>query len=132
MEEDRIVVELFLEKPNFNEVTRAAKALEGKGIKPIVMPPEDRGINTHLIIEAKDAPAAREALNGIGMVFMEKEVIIIKLENKPGTMAEAAKKISDKGINLLYAFSVTMNPHLSYVLLGSSDNVAALEAIKSS
>jgi len=131
MEEDRIVVELFLEKPSFSEVMRASKMLESSGVKAIVMPPEDRSINTHLILETKDMPKARAELKKHGFTFMEKEVIIIKLENKPGTMADAAKKMSDKGINLTYAFSVTMTPTLSYVLIGASDNHAALQALKS-
>ncbi|MFH0736974.1 MAG: hypothetical protein V1827_00260 [Candidatus Micrarchaeota archaeon] len=131
MEQDRIVTELFLEKPNFKEVTRAAKALEQIGVKSIIMPPEDRGINTHLIIESADLPKARKKLKDLGIEAQDKEVVIIKLDNRPGTMAEATKRISDKGVNLLYAFSVTMTPTMSYVLLGATDNQAALKALKS-
>jgi hypothetical protein len=131
MEEDRIVTELFFEKSSFKEVSRYAKDIEKQGVKPLVMPPEDRGISAHLIIEGPDMPKVRKFLAQKGLSVIEKEVIIIKLENRPGTMAEAAKKISDKGINLLYAFSVTMSPSLSYVLLGTSDNQDALKALKS-
>jgi hypothetical protein len=130
MEEDRIVAELFLEKPNFKEVSRVAKALDGIGVKSIVMPPEDRSINTHLVVEVADLPKVKPVLKKLGVSAMEKEVIIIRLENRPGTMAEAAKKISDRGVNLVYAFSVTMTPTLSYVLLGTADNKAALKALK--
>ncbi len=130
MEADRIVTELFFEKPTFKEVSRFAKELEKDGIKPLLMPPEDRGISTHLIVENSDLQKVRQKIKKSGIVAVEKEVIIIKLENRPGTMAEAAKKISDKGINLLYAFSVTMSPTLSYVLLGASDNKAALKALQ--
>ncbi len=130
MDEDRIVTELFLEKPNFKEVSKVAKALEGIGVKSIIMPPEDRSINTHLIVENLDLPKVRPVLKKLGVSAMEKEVIIIRLENRPGTMADAAKKISDKGVNLVYAFSVTMTPTLSYVLLGASDNKQALKALR--
>ncbi len=130
MGEDRLVTELFLEKPNFKEVSRVAKALEQAGIKPIVMPPDDREINTHLIIENSDVEKARKKLREMNLKAMEKEVIIIRLENRPGTMAAAAKKISDRGINLLYAFSVTMSPTMSYVLLGTADNKGALKALE--
>ncbi len=129
MEEDRIVTELFLENSTFKEVSKFAKEVEKQGVKPLLMPPEDRGISTHLIIEAPDLPKVRKLLKEKSINAIEKEVIIIKLENRPGTMAEAAKKISDRGINLLYAFSVTMSPTLSYVLLSSSDNRAALKAL---
>jgi len=130
MDEDRLVIELFFEKPSFVEVSKVAKAFEEAGIKNILMPPEDRGINTHLIIESADLPKAKEKLSGMGVVAQAKEVIIIKLENRPGTMADAAKKISENGINLTYAFSVAMTPTLSYVLLGADDNKAALAALK--
>lgn len=130
MGEDRLVTELFLEKPSFNEVAKVAKALAQDGIKTIIMPPEDREINTHLVVENADLQKARKMLKGMGMKVMEKEVILIRLDNRPGTMAEAAKKISDRGINLLYAFSVTMTPTMSYVLLGTADNKAALKALE--
>jgi hypothetical protein len=129
MSENRIVTELFLEKPSFNEVSKVAKMLEGVGVKSIMMPPDDREINTHLIVENADLPKVRDALKRNGISAIEKEVIIIKLENRPGTMAEAAKRISDRGINLVYAFSVTMTPTMSYVLLGTADNRAALNAL---
>ncbi len=131
MDEDRIVTELFLEKPNFKEVSRVAKELEKAGVKVLIMPPEDRGINAHLIIENSDLQKARTKLKALGVEAQDKEVIIIRLENKPGTMADAAKKIADKGVNLIYAFSVAMTPTMSYVLLGASDNRAALKALKS-
>ena len=130
MDEDRLVVELFFEKPNFAEVSKVSKAFKEAGIKSILMPPEDRGINTHLIVEREDLPKAKEKLVAMGIHAHEKEVIIIKLDNKPGTMADAAKKISENGINLTYAFSVSMTPTLSYVLLGSDNNEAALAALK--
>lgn len=131
MDEDRIVTELFFEKPSFQEVSRVATALKGAGVNAIVMPPEDRGINTHLIVENADMEKTREKLKELGVKTEEKQVIIIKLDNRPGTMADAAKKISDRGINLVYAFSVAMTPTLSYVLLGAADNEAALKALKS-
>ncbi|HSB47501.1 MAG TPA: hypothetical protein VLD37_05790 [Candidatus Bilamarchaeum sp.] len=131
MGENRIVTELFLEKPNFKEVSKVAKTLEGQGVKCIVMPPDDREINTHLVVENKDIPKVRQALKKLGTEAVEKEVILIRLENRPGTMAEAAKRISDKGINLIYAFSVAMTPTMSYVLLGTADNGAALKALES-
>ncbi|MEW6748479.1 MAG: ACT domain-containing protein [Candidatus Micrarchaeota archaeon] len=130
MDEDRLVVEFFFEKPSFAEVSKVAKAFSEAGIKSILMPPENRGINTHLIVEKADLQKAKAKLKAMGIEVQEKEVIIIKLENRPGTMADAAKKISENGINLTYAFSVSMTPTLSYVLLGSDDNKAALAALK--
>lgn len=125
---NRIVSEIFLEKPNFREVSKVSQMLNQEGINTILLPPEDRNINTHLVVELNDLPKVREIIHGLGIDFMEKEVILIRLENRPGTMAEAATKIASRGVNLNYAFSVTMNDLYSLVLIGSDDN---LEAVKS-
>lgn len=126
---DRLVTEIFLEKPNFEEVSKIARTLEESGIKTILLPPEDRKINTHLVVENDDLTKVKKILDQAGVVYTEKEVMLIRMVNRPGTMAEAARKISDKGINLTYAFSVTMNDVYSLILLGSEDNKAALIAL---
>lgn len=129
MEKNRLVMELFFERPTFKEVSKIAKSMADAGVRTILMPPEDRGINTHLVVEAADLPKAKEILKKLGTPAMEKEVLLITLENVPGTMAAATRKISENGINLTYAFSVAMTPELSYVLFGCEDNKAALKAI---
>ncbi|MDD5171791.1 MAG: hypothetical protein PHF60_02030 [Candidatus ainarchaeum sp.] len=127
---NRIVTELFLERPSFKEVSKVAQSLASGGVKSIVMPPEDRGINTHLIVESSDLPKARKKFKELGMTAVEKEVVLIELENRPGTMAEVTNRISSKGVNLTYAFSVAMNPKLSYVLFGGPDNPSILKALQ--
>jgi len=129
MEKNRLVTELFFERPTFKEVSKIAAALETAGLKVILMPPEDRGINAHLVVENADLPTAREIIKKMGLPVIEKEVLLITLENVPGTLATATRRISETGINLIYAFSVTMTPSLSYVLFGSEDNKAALKAL---
>jgi len=129
MDKNRLVTELFFERPTFTEVSKIAKALEKGGVKVILMPPEDRGINAHLVVENEGLPKARDIIKKMGLPLMEKEVVLITLENVPGTMAAATRKISENGVNLTYAFSVAMTPVLSYVLFGAEDNKAALKAL---
>ena len=129
MEKCRIAVELFLSKLNFSEVSALGKQLEKEGIKAILMPPEDRGMNVHLVIEKSDLQKVKIKLTKEKISFMEKEVIIVGLDNKPGELSDITAKISSKGINLLYAFAVSMSPDFSYVLLGTSDNPAALKVL---
>ncbi len=129
MAENRLVTELFFERPSFEEVSKVAHSLEEAGLKVMLLPPEDRGINTHLVVENADLGKVHEVLERMGINTKEKEVVLIELKNSPGTLAETTKRISDKGINLIYAFSVTMSPEKSYVLFGSEDNKAALKAL---
>ena len=129
MDESRIVTVLFLEKPNFEEMTKAARSLEAAGIKPMLLPPEKRGLPTHLVVEKEDATKAVDVLSRLGMPLKPKELILIPLQNAPGTMAEATKKISDTGINLTYAFCVAVSDKRSYMLLDTADNRNAVELL---
>jgi hypothetical protein len=53
----------------------------------------------HILVE--DADATREALEGAGMeVSGEREVLVLELEDRPGTMADVARKLGDAGINV--------------------------------
>jgi aspartokinase len=131
MDEDRLIIEFFFEKPSFEEVSKIATALEEAGIKSILLPPEERDINTHLVVETSDLDKTKVRLVEMGIPFKEKERVLIKMMNKPGAMAETVQKISSTGINLIYAFSVAMGPEMSYLILGAADNEAVLKIIKS-
>ena len=69
------------------------------------MPCEGRGV-IHVIVE--DAAEARRVLEGGGFqVTDEREVLILEVENRPGSLGEIARKIANAGVNidLLYIAS---------------------------
>jgi hypothetical protein len=58
----------------------------------------------HLLVE--DVAGARAALEGAGMeVNGERDVLVVEIEDRPGTMAEVAKKIADAGANVNLAYT---------------------------
>jgi hypothetical protein len=57
----------------------------------------------HILVE--DPTATREALHGAGLeVSEDREVLVIEVENRPGTMAEVARKLGDGGVNIEFAY----------------------------
>ena len=61
-------------------------------------PCEGRGV-AHILVE--DAEGARRALEAIGMeVSAERDVMIIEVDNRSGSLGEIAQKIADSGANL--------------------------------
>jgi hypothetical protein len=57
----------------------------------------------HILVE--DPTATREALQGAGLeVSEDREVLVIEVENRPGTMAEVARKLGDGGVNIEFAY----------------------------
>jgi hypothetical protein len=57
----------------------------------------DRG---GLAFYAKDESGLRSALNDAGIGFREVAAVTAKLEDKPGTVAEAARRLGDAGVNI--------------------------------
>lgn len=57
----------------------------------------DRG---GLAFYAKDESGLRSALNDAGIGFREVSAVTAKLEDKPGTVAEAARRLGDAGVNI--------------------------------
>jgi hypothetical protein len=59
---------------------------------------EGKGV-IHILVE--DGPAAREALEGAGMgVADEREVLVVDVENRPGTLGEVAQRLAEASVNI--------------------------------
>jgi hypothetical protein len=64
---------------------------------------EGRG-EIHILVE--DAQAAREALSGAGIeVRDERDALVVEVEDRPGTMAEVARKLAGAGVNVEFAYA---------------------------
>jgi hypothetical protein len=58
----------------------------------------------HVLVD--DEAAAREALGSAGIeVEAERDVLVIDIEDRPGTMGEVARKVADAGVNIGLAYS---------------------------
>ncbi|MEJ2550782.1 MAG: ACT domain-containing protein [Anaerolineales bacterium] len=104
------------------ELAKAGKALGDagvniEGLSGVTVAGEGE---VHVLVE--DAAAARKALGGAGIrVKAENDVLILDVEDKPGTLGEVAGKLGDAGVNLNLAYLAT-NTRL---VLGADDLAAA-------
>jgi hypothetical protein len=58
----------------------------------------------HVLVD--DAAAARNALTSAGIdVAAESDVLVVDVEDRPGTMGEVARKIAEAGVNVGLAYS---------------------------
>ena len=58
----------------------------------------------HLLVE--DAGATRGALEGAGLdVSGERDVLVVEVEDRPGTMGEVARKLAGAGVNVELAYT---------------------------
>lgn len=78
-----------------------------------------------------DTVAARKALEGAGItVAGEREMTFVDLEDKPGSLAAAAKKLADQGINVDAIYVVGASGGKKQLAVGSSDATKARAAVR--
>ena len=86
------------------------------------LPCEGKGV-IHIIVE--DAAGARQALESGGIeVTDEREVLLLEVENRPGSLGETARKIADAGVNIEFVYVASNNR-----LVISADNLEAARAV---
>ena len=77
-----------------------------------------------------DTGAARRALEGAGcMVTGEREMAFVDLDDKPGSLATAARKLADKGVNIDAVYVVGQAGGKKQLAIGSSDATKARSAL---
>lgn len=78
----------------------------------------------HVLVE--DAGAARRALQQAGLqVTGEQDVLVTTLEDKPGAMGAALRKIANAGVNVTLVYLATR----TRVVIGASDLAKARTAV---
>ena len=57
----------------------------------------------HILVE--DSDAAKKALEAKGIkVSSDREVLVLDIEDRPGTFGEMARKFADNGVNIEFAY----------------------------
>lgn len=87
------------------ELARVATALSRKGVNLKSLAGLTLGNQVLLRIIADDVEAARAALKENNIRFDEGEVTQVLLENKAGSLATAADKLSATGVNVLAVYA---------------------------
>jgi hypothetical protein len=60
----------------------------------------------HLLVEDADAGKARDALEAAGMgVADEREMLVIDIEDRPGTLGELARTLGEANVNIELAYT---------------------------
>jgi hypothetical protein len=66
---------------------------------------EGRGI-IHILVDDAKAGAARQALEEAGMgVADEREVLVVDIEDRPGTLGELARSLAEASVNIELAYT---------------------------
>jgi hypothetical protein len=80
-----------------------------------------------VVLQTNDDEATRSALEGTGFQFREVQTASAWLEDRPGTFADAARRLANAGVNIEAAIPIGMKDGKVGVLFGV-DNVEAAKA----
>lgn len=90
------------------ELARLGEATGSAGVNiegMCAMTGEGRGM-IHLLVDDDKASAARQAIEGVGMgIADEREVLVVDIEDRPGTMGELARQLSEASVNIELVYS---------------------------
>lgn len=86
-------------------------------------PCEGEGV-LHILVE--DAPAARRALEEVGIeVRDERQILALEIEDRPGALGEVSRRIANAGVNIDLVYLATNNR----LVIGADDLDKARAAV---
>jgi len=108
---------------------QAAEAIAQKGINITGFAGLAVGGSGGVVLITNDEAATRSALSSVGAKSREVELVTVGLENRPGTIAEIARKLADAGINLEAGLAIGMEGDKVQVALATSDAAKARQVL---
>lgn len=109
-----------------------ASALEGiaqRGVNVISGGGATWGDTGTIAIQTNDDEGTRAALQAGGVPFREVEAVAAWLEDRPGTFADAARRLSNAGVNIEATFPIGMEGGKVGILFGVDSADAAKAAL---
>jgi len=82
------------------QLARIAQAIADRGINISSVSLGTCGDRGTVAIISNDEAGTRSALSGAGLTFHETEVVPAALTDKPGSLATAAQRLADAGVNI--------------------------------
>jgi len=117
LKELRVTME---DKPG--SLAKLAEALGNDGVNIDAISAQTSGGSGDIRILVADTQAARKALDAAGIrVEGEREMVFVDLDDKPGSLAATARKLSDKNINVDAIYVVGASGGKKQLAIGVSD-----------
>jgi hypothetical protein len=120
----------IVELPNQpGSLAMVAEAVAERGINITGFAGATSGELGSVVFTTDDESATRNALGEKGWVYREVPIVHATMEHRPGTLAAAARKLADAGINIETAFVAGMDGDKVQVAFGVDTPEAANRAL---
>ncbi len=111
------------------ELAKVAEAIAEKGIDITGFSGSTYGDNGTLTLVTDNEVDTRRVLTDGAWKFHTIEVVDASLPNKPGTLAEAARRLAKAGVNIEAAFPAGMTGSNTHIVFATDDPAKARQAL---
>ncbi len=110
-------------------VAGVAEALAGRGINITAVAGVAVGVSGTVALTTDDEAGTRAALDVGGFAYRTMPLVSVALEHRPGTLAAAARKLADAGVNVEAGFVTGMEGDKVVFAFAVADAAAAERAL---
>jgi hypothetical protein len=112
------------------EIARVSEAIAAKGINIASSASLAFGDRGAVGLLTNDEQGARKALDEAGIGYREVEVVSVSLPDKPGTLADASRRLADAGVNVELLIPTRIGGGEVVLAAGVENAAAARDALK--
>jgi len=110
------------------ELARLTEVLQKDGVNIRSISTEPKAEVVRMV--TSDPEKTRKSLNGSNMQFSERNLLVAKLEDKPGELARVSSLLAREGINIDAAYMIDKDSKHVHVALAVSDEDKARNVLK--
>ena len=110
------------------ELARVTEALQKDGVNIRTISTEPHAENVRIV--TSDPEKTRQSLSRSSMKFSERNLLVAKLEDKPGELARISRVLAEEGINIDAAYMIDKDSKHVHVALAVSDENKARNILK--
>jgi hypothetical protein len=110
------------------ELARVAEVLQKEGVNIRSISTEPKAEIVRIV--TSDPEKTRKTLSQSDMQFSERNLLVAKLEDKPGELARISRTLAKEGINIDAAYMLDKNSTHVHVALAVSDEDKARNILK--
>lgn len=111
------------------ELARLAEAVADKAINITAIGAAASGSSGAIGFLTNDEEGTRQALDQVGIAYRSVELVSAALEDRPGTLAQAARRLADAGVNIELLLGTGTSGSRVTVVFGVDDASAARQAL---
>ena len=111
------------------ELARVTEAIAAKGVNIEAFSGSTCDTSGTIAIVTNDDAGTREALGEVGCTFRESKVTKASIGERPGSLAAAARRLADAGVNIEAAFPIGMDDGGVKIAFVTNNAAKAKEAL---